>query len=80
MPQPPGQEGVSFANLGSVYLAQGDNARAEEMFRRALDIYAPVLPADHVNFGIARAKLGRALLRQRREVRPKPCCSRPKPS
>jgi Tfp pilus assembly protein PilF len=36
MPQPPGQEGVSFANLGSVYLAQGDNARAEEMFRRAL--------------------------------------------
>jgi serine/threonine-protein kinase len=61
------QEGVSFANLGSVYLAQGDNGRAEGMFRRALDIYAAVLPADHVNFGIAQAKLGRALLRQRRQ-------------
>ena len=60
------QEGVSFANLGSVYLGQGDNRRAEGMFRRALDIYAAVLPADHVNVGIAQAKLGRALLRQRR--------------
>ena len=60
------QEGVSFANLGSVYLAQGDNPRAEGIFRRALDIYARVLPTDHVNVGIAQAKLGRALLRQRR--------------
>jgi serine/threonine-protein kinase len=61
------QEGVSFANLGSVYLAQGNNSRAEGMFRRALDIYAAVLPADHVNVGIGQAKLGRALLRQRRD-------------
>ena len=36
------------------------------MLRRALDIYAEVLPAGHVNFGIAQAKLGRALLRQKR--------------
>ena len=71
------QEGVSLANLGSAYLAQGDNARAEGMFRRALEIYAAVLPADHVNVGIAQAKLGRALLRQRRAARPKPSCSRP---
>jgi eukaryotic-like serine/threonine-protein kinase len=60
------QQGVSFANLGSVYLAQADHAGAERMFRRALDIYAKVLPADHVNVGIAQAKLGRALLRQQR--------------
>lgn len=66
------QEGVSLANLGSVYLAQGDNARAEGMFRRALDIYAAVLPADHVNVGIAQAKLGRVLLRQRRAAEAAP--------
>lgn len=60
------QQGVSLANLGSVHLAQGDNPRAEDLFRRALAIYAAVLPADHVNVGIAQAKLGRALLRQRR--------------
>jgi tetratricopeptide (TPR) repeat protein len=60
------QQGVSLANLGSVHLAQNDNPRAEGMFRRALDIYAEVLPAGHVNVGIAQAKLGRALLRQRR--------------
>jgi serine/threonine-protein kinase len=66
------QEGVSLANLGSAYLAQGDNARAEGMFRRALEIYAAVLPADHVNVGIAQAKLGRALLRQRRAAEAEP--------
>ncbi|HTM34311.1 MAG TPA: tetratricopeptide repeat protein [Vicinamibacterales bacterium] len=66
------QEGVSYANLGSVYLAQGDNPRAEGMFRRALDIYAAVLPADHVNVGIADAKLGRALLRQQRAAAAEP--------
>ena len=60
------QEGVSLANLGSVYLAQGDHARAERMFRRSLEIYAEVLPPDHVNVGIAKAKLGRTLLRQQR--------------
>ena len=60
------QEGVSLANLGSVYLAQGDHARAERMFRRSLEIYAKVLPPDHVNVGIAKAKLGRTLLRQQR--------------
>ena len=52
--------------MAAWYLAQGDNPRAEGIFRRALDIYARVLPADHVNVGIAQAKLGRALLRQRR--------------
>lgn len=60
------QEGVSFANLGSVHLAQGDHARAEAMFRRALDIYDDVLPDDHVNIGIAQGKLGRTLLRLQR--------------
>jgi serine/threonine-protein kinase len=60
------QQGASLANLGTVHMTQGDNARAERMFRRALEIYAEVLPADHVNVGIAQAKLGRALLRQKR--------------
>jgi tetratricopeptide (TPR) repeat protein len=62
------QQGVSLANLGSVHMARGDIVRAEAMFRRALEIYTQVLPAGHVNFGIAQAKLGRALLRQKRTI------------
>lgn len=60
------QHGVSVANLGSVYLAQGDDRRAEAALSKALSIYADALPADHLNVAIARGKLGRALLRQRR--------------
>jgi serine/threonine protein kinase len=58
--------GIALANLGSVYLARKDNARAEHLYRDALAMYAQTLPADHMNVAITRIKLGRALLRQDR--------------
>ncbi len=58
------QQAVSIANLGSVHLAAGDHPRAQAAFLRALDIYRGVLPADHLNIAVTRAKLGRTLLRQ----------------
>ena len=58
--------GIGVSNLGSVYLARNDYAHAEPFFREAIDIYLETLSADHLNTGIARVKLGRTLLRQRR--------------
>lgn len=66
------QHGVSVSNLGSVYLAQGDDRRAEAALSQALTIYAEALPADHLNIAIARGKLGRALLRQQRHTEATP--------
>src|SRR5262249_10822158 len=40
-------------------------ARAEDLFRKALDEYASTLPAGHLNVGIGRIRLGRALLREK---------------
>jgi serine/threonine-protein kinase len=47
-------------------MADKDNVRAEHFFREALAMYASTLTADHLNTAIARVKLGRALLRQKR--------------
>jgi eukaryotic-like serine/threonine-protein kinase len=52
--------------LGSVYLAEHDWVRAEKIFRQVIPLYTETQSAKHVNTGIARTKLGRALLRQRR--------------
>ena len=52
------QQAVSIANLGSVHLAAGDHPQAQAAFLRALDIYREVLPADHRNIAVTRAKLG----------------------
>ncbi len=41
-------------------------ARAERSFRDALQIYSETLPPDHLNVAIARIKLGRSLIPQRR--------------
>jgi serine/threonine-protein kinase len=57
---------IALANLGSVWLTKGAFAEAEPYFRQAIAVYARTVPAGHVNVGIARIKLGRALLRQRR--------------
>jgi eukaryotic-like serine/threonine-protein kinase len=54
------------SNLGSVYAAKHDHVRAAEAFRQAIDGYSGALSADHAYVGIARIKLGRALLRQQR--------------
>jgi serine/threonine protein kinase/Flp pilus assembly protein TadD len=57
---------TALANLASVYLAKNDLNDAETIFRQAIGIYLKTLPATHPNLGIARVKLGRVLLRQRR--------------
>ncbi|HET6149644.1 MAG TPA: serine/threonine-protein kinase [Polyangia bacterium] len=58
--------GIALANLASVYLAREQYDAAAPIFRRAIAVYAKTLSADHVNVGIARIKLGRALLRAHR--------------
>jgi serine/threonine-protein kinase len=58
--------GIAQSNLASVFMARGDNAAAERMFRTAIDMYRLTLPAGHSNIGIAQVKLGRSLLRQGR--------------
>jgi serine/threonine-protein kinase len=40
--------------------------RAEELFRQALQQYANTLPPGHLNMGVGRIRLGRALLREKR--------------
>jgi eukaryotic-like serine/threonine-protein kinase len=57
---------TALSNLASVYTAQNDWPRAEKIFRQVIPIYVETLSADHINTGIARIKLGRTLLRQRR--------------
>ena len=58
--------GTALANRGSVFMARGDNINAERLFREALDVFGTTLPDKHLDIGIARIKLGRSLLRQRR--------------
>jgi eukaryotic-like serine/threonine-protein kinase len=42
--------------------------RAESQYREAVDLFTRTLAPDHLNTGIGRIKLGRALLRQQRYV------------
>ncbi len=49
-----------------MYSDQKRYAEAEQLYRQALDVFSATLPADHLNLGIARIKLGRTLLRQGR--------------
>jgi tetratricopeptide (TPR) repeat protein len=58
--------GVALANRGSVYIETKEPVRAEALFRQALAVYGKSLAPDHMNFGITRVKLGRALARQAR--------------
>lgn len=57
--------GIALANLGSVYMARHQNARAEQLYRDALAMYAQTLPPGNLNEAITRIKLGRVLLRQK---------------
>src|SRR5205807_5065287 len=57
---------TGVSNLASVYMAQRRYARAEPLFREAIDIYSETQGAEHLNTGIARIKLGRTVLRQGR--------------
>jgi serine/threonine-protein kinase len=57
---------LGMANLASVYLERKEFARAEPVLREVVARYSRAQPVDELNAGIARIKLGRALLGQRR--------------
>jgi serine/threonine-protein kinase len=58
--------GTATSNLASVFVAREDYARAEGLYRDAVAIFERTLSPTHLNTGIGRIKLGRALLRQGR--------------
>ena len=55
---------TALSNIGSVYSAKKDWAHAEKQYRLAIPVYTEAQSATSSNVGIARIKLGRALLRQ----------------
>jgi serine/threonine-protein kinase len=55
--------GVALSNLGGAYLARGEHARAEALFREAIAVLTATQSAGHVNTGVAEIKLGRTLVR-----------------
>jgi eukaryotic-like serine/threonine-protein kinase len=58
--------GLFLGNRGTAYSRSGRPELAERSIREGLAMYEQTLPPSHVNFGIHRAKLARALLEQRR--------------
>jgi serine/threonine-protein kinase len=57
---------TALSNRANVYLRQGHAERAERMFRDVVARYTRALSAEHLNTAIARVRLGRALVRQKR--------------
>jgi len=57
---------IALSNVATVYMSKKDYPRAEQMFRDVVRRLTEALSAANVNAGIARVKLGRALLRQNR--------------
>src|SRR5207245_11460641 len=58
--------GIAESKLADVYVETKNYKEGERLFREALSMYAQTLPAEHQLVGIARVRLGRAILRQRR--------------
>jgi eukaryotic-like serine/threonine-protein kinase len=58
--------GIALSNLAGVYVGRKQYARAEVYYREAIQVFADTLPPDHMNMGIARIKLGHALVCQSR--------------
>ena len=58
--------GVAVSNLASVSMERKDYVKAEALYRDAVRRFTEALSPGHLNTGIARIKLGRSLLRQRR--------------
>lgn len=58
--------GTATSNLASAYLASHDHVAAERLFREAIAVFTRTLSSEHLNTAIARVKLGRTLLRQKR--------------
>lgn len=57
---------VALSNRATVYNEQKQYARAEAIYRDVVQRFTRAQGADHLNTGIARIKLGRSLIRQRR--------------
>ena len=57
---------IALSNVAYVYLNRKDYGRAERLFRDVVRRFTETLSANNVNTGIARIKLGRTLLRERR--------------
>ena len=57
---------LALANLADVYVDRKQYARAEQLYRDALRRYATTLAPEHQYVGIARIRLGRALLHENR--------------
>lgn len=59
--------GIGLSNLAGIFVERKEYPRAEALYRDVLKRYAASeLPPDHMNVGITRIKLGRALLRDER--------------
>jgi tetratricopeptide (TPR) repeat protein len=58
--------GTAESNLATTYLGQKQYARAEVLYREAIRRFTETLPPTHTNIAIARIKLGRCLLFQKR--------------
>ncbi len=57
---------TALSNIASVEMERKQYAQAEEIYRDVVRRYTEALSPNHPNTGIARIKLGRALLRQQR--------------
>src|SRR5262249_17334228 len=57
---------LAMANLADVYADRKQYGRAEPLYREAIRRYTEALSAEHQYTGIARIRLGRALLHQNR--------------
>jgi serine/threonine-protein kinase len=58
--------GIATSNLAGAYYGRHQYARAEQLYRDAVRRFTEAQGGAHMNTGIARMKLGRALLRQNR--------------
>lgn len=57
---------VALSNRATVYNEQKQYARAEVIYRDVVQRFVRAQGAEHLNTGIARIKLGRSMIRQRR--------------
>jgi serine/threonine-protein kinase len=57
---------IALSNIASLYYDRKDYPRAEQLFRDVVRRFTETLTADNVNTGIARLKLGRTILHQKR--------------
>lgn len=57
---------IGLSNLASVYIERKENHRAEQIYRDVVRRFTTALSPGHLNTGIARIKLGRSLVRQKK--------------